>query len=80
MISACYLPVSVSPYRPARAGLRSVSDTTLLAVPNTIKLLKSAEGRSFCYVTPGMWNELPRKIRESNSVSQFKKALKTYLF
>ena len=75
MISPCYLSASVSPYRPARASLRSASDTTLLAVPNTIKLLKSAERRTFCYV--------PRKIRESNSVSQFymfKKALKTYLF
>ena len=80
MISPCYLSASVSPYRPARASLRLASDTTLLAVPNTIKLLKSAERRTFCYVAPRMWNELPRKIRESNSVSQFKKALKTYLF
>ena len=79
-ISPCYLSASISPYRPARASLRSASDTTLLAVPNTIKLLKSAERRTFCYVAPRMWNELPRKIRECNSVSQFKKALKTYLF
>ena len=81
MTSPCYLSTSVSPYRPARASLRSASDTTLLAVPNTIKLLiKSTERRTFCYVAPRIWNELPRKIRESNSVSQFEKALKTYLF
>ena len=80
MISPCYLSASVSPHRPARASLRSSSDTTLFAVPNTIKLLKSVERRTFCYVAPRMWNELPRKIRESNSASQFKKALKTYLF
>ena len=79
MISPCYLSAIVSLYRPARASLRSASDTTLLAVPNTIKLLKSAERRTFCYVAPRMWNELPRKIREINSVSQFKKALKTHL-
>ena len=80
MISPCYLSASVFPYHPARARLRSASDTTLLAVPNTIKLLKSAERRTFCYVAPCMWNELPRKVRERNSVSQFKKALKTLLF
>ena len=37
MISPCYLSASVSPYRPARASLRSASDTTRLAVPNTIR-------------------------------------------
>ena len=26
--------------------------------------LKSAERRTFCYVAPRMWNELPRKIRK----------------
>ena len=61
-----YLSASVSPYRPA--------------VPNTIKLLKSAERRTFCYVAHRMWNELHHKIRESTSVPQFKKAKKTYLF
>ena len=40
MISPCYLSTSVSPYHPARASLRSASDTTILAVPNTIKLFK----------------------------------------
>ena len=80
MISPCYVSASVPTFRPARASLRSASNTTLLAVSNTIKLLKSAERRTFCYGAPRMWNELPRKIRESNSVSQFKRALKTYLF
>ena len=78
MISSCYLSASVYPYRPARASLRSASDTTLLAVPNTCKLLKSAERKTFCHVAPRMWNELPRKIRVTVFLN--KKALKTYLF
>ena len=62
------------PHRPARASLRSASDTTLLAVPNTIKLRKSAERRTFWFIAPRMWNELPHNIGECNSVSQLKKA------
>ena len=58
----CDLSAGIFPYRTARANLRSASDTTRLVVPNSIKLLKSAEHRTFCYVAPRMLNELPRKI------------------
>ena len=46
------------------------------AEQDLLKLFRSAERRTFCYVAPCMWNELPRKIRECNSVALYKKALK----
>ena len=57
-------------------GLRSASDTTRLTVPRTVQTLKYAATRSFIHVAPCLWNSLPATIRESKSVTIFKKHLK----
>ena len=75
-----YLSTSITPYRPSRSGLRSATDTTLLTVHNTIKMLQSAERRTFHYSAPRMWNDLPKNIRQSPSIPSFKRALKTHLY
>lgn len=79
-LSPGYLSASLVPYRPARASLRSASDTTLLTVHNTTKLLQSAERKTFYYAAPRMWNDLPVYLRECKTMSGFKKALKSYLY
>jgi len=54
---------------------------------NTLELLlqqksntKTYGDRAFSICAPRLWNSIPLDIRKSNSVSTFKKQLKTYLF
>ena len=63
-------------YKPPRA-LRSF-DKKLLQVPHF--KLKTYGGRSFSYIAPYLWNQLPDAIRQAPSVGTFKSNLKTYLF
>ena len=72
-----YLSGLLTFYAPGRAGLRSSSDKFRLSEPNRIK---SVGSRSFSVAGPKEWNKLPRAIRESPSISVFKKKLKTHLF
>ena len=71
-----YLTDLLTPYKPAR-DLRS-ADSTLLVVPKT--RLKTAGDRSFAHFAPKLWNSLPKNLRNINSLSTIKSALKTYLF
>ena len=41
---------------------------------------KSAIARTFWYSAPRLYNRLPTNVKNSESVSKFKKSLKTYLF
>ena len=75
-----YLTACLSLYRPARTNLRSASDITRLTEHNFRRLLQSAVKRSFTHKAPKIWNTLPTNIRESDSLSSFKKCLKTHLF
>ena len=75
-----YLTACLSLYRPARANLRSASDITRLTEHNFRRLMQSAIKRSFTHKAPQIWNTLPTNIRESDSLSSFKKCLKTHLF
>ena len=75
-----YLTSCISLYRPTRTGLRSASDVTRLTEHNSYKTLKSSDDRSFVQKAPHIWNTLPTNIRESTSLSTFKKSLKTHLF
>ena len=70
-----YLCQLLLPYNPSRQ-LRS-SDQHLLTVPN----IKSCLGRrSFSFSAPSIWNSLPLPLRSCDSVSSFRKLLKTHLF
>ena len=70
-----YLASLINSYQPERA-LRS-SNAGLLTVPRTRTALAS---RAFSVCAPVIWNSLPRNIREINSISGFKRSLKTHLF
>ena len=63
-------------YTPVRA-LRSASKN-LLCKPRFN--LKTYGGRSFAVAAPTLWNNLPSSIKDSGTVSSFKKLLKTFLF
>ena len=57
--------------------LRSSSEL-LLAVPNY--KLKTYGLNAFSVAAPTLWNNLPSQIRNSKSLSVFKKQVKTFLF
>ncbi len=40
----------------------------------------TAGGRSFSYLAPKLWNNLPNTVREADTLCQFKSRLKTHLF
>lgn len=68
-----YLSALVNLYIPNR-NLRS-SNLGLLFIPN----IKTELGRrSFSYLAPKLWNDIPIEIRNTNSFWSFKRKLKTY--
>ena len=71
-----YIRSLLTRYEPTRT-LRS-SDQNRLTEPRF--RLKSAGYRSFSVAAPRLWNKLPLEIRNSKSITVFKKVLKTYLF
>lgn len=71
-----YIKDMLEVYQPAR-NLRS-QNTNQLVVPRT-KTVRYG-GRSFSSVAPRLWNALPVSIRNSGSVTVFKKLLKTHMF
>ena len=64
-------------HRPSLA-LRSKSDPLALNVPMT--KLKTYGDRAFSAYAAKQWNKLPLAIRQAETISSFKSALKTYLF
>ena len=58
--------------------LRSSGKALLLEIPYTNR--KSYGDRSFRVNGAKIWNELPNSIRLIDSITEFKKNLKTYLF
>ena len=71
-----YLQELVTLYRPSRS-LRS-ADKLLLTQPHL--RTTSFGNRAFSCAAPCLWNTLPQSIRESATVSVFKRRLKTLLF
>ena len=59
-------------------SLRSTTDQSLLVIPRT--KCKTFTTRSFSVAAPTLWNNLPKGIRESNSLLSFKRDLKTHLY
>ncbi len=49
-----------------------------LIIPRISK--STAGGRSFSYLAPKLWNNLPNTVREADTLCQFKSRLKTHLF
>ena len=60
-----------------RPRLGYSSDITKLLVPRS---RKRAADHSFIVAAPRLWNELPIQLRETVSVSIFKRLLKTHLY
>ena len=78
---APHILLPVSPIITKHALLRSAQDSTRLSVPKfRRKALQSAADKSFSLAAPALWNNLPTSIRTANSVSSFKRCLKTHLF
>ena len=57
--------------------LRIDEDTLILVEPSTTF---ETTKRAFSISGPKLWNKLPRKLRESKTLKQFKVDLKTFLF
>ncbi len=71
-----YLSELLSHYSPSRP-LRSQNSGHLI-IPRITK--STAGGRSFSYLAPKLWNNLPNTVREADTLCQFKSRLKTHLF
>ena len=75
-LGPAYLKDALVPYQPIRA-LRS-ENAGLLVVPRVAKSTVGA--KAFSYQAPVLWNQLPAKIKECDTVSTFKIRLKTFFF
>ncbi|KAI5619325.1 hypothetical protein C0J50_21356, partial [Silurus asotus] len=71
-----YLSSLLTRYNPPRS-LRS-QNSGLLVVPRIAKSPKG--GRAFSHLAPKLWNSLFDGVRGSDTLTQFKCRLKTYLF
>ncbi len=71
-----YLSELLSHYSPSRP-LRSQNSGHLI-IPRISK--STAGSRSFSYLAPKLWNNLPNTVREADTLCQFKSRLKTHLF
>ena len=70
-----YLKPSITDYIPPRT-LRSSTATLLLERPSRTVIAS----RAFSRAAPSVWNSLPRDIRVSSSLGQFKSQLRRYLY
>ena len=70
-----YLQSILSPYVPARTLRSSTSNN--LKIP---RVKHSWGERSFSFIGPKLWNELPTSIRNIPSLDTFKTSLKSHLF
>ena len=65
---------------PSRPGLRSLNNISLF-VPKTISRAdKSTADRALSLSAPKLWNTLPSEIRNTRTIIDFKRKLKTFLF
>ena len=61
---------------PSNYNLRSVTNKNILYIKPKTNFLK----QSFSYSCIKTWNDLPVKLRNSKSLTTFKKSMKAYLF
>ncbi len=57
---------------------RPLQNSGHLIIPRISK--QTEGGRSFFYLAPKLWNNLPNNVREADTLCQFKSRLKTHLF
>ena len=76
VIAPLYISDMITKYETTRS-LRS-SSKRLLVVPHYN--LKTYGGRAFSVNGPMLWNSLPNNIRETETLSTFKKQIKTFFF
>ncbi len=70
-----YLSELLSHYIPSRP--LHFQNSGRLIIPRISK--STAGGRSFSYLAPKLWNNLPNTVREADTLCQFKSRLKTHL-
>ena len=77
-----YLTKDISRRPPKPMTLRANSDNTLLEerLHGGLRLRHKMTKRAISIAGPSIWNSLPRKIRELETVGLFKKYLKHHLF
>ncbi|KAI5085265.1 hypothetical protein C0J45_6403, partial [Silurus meridionalis] len=75
-LSLMYLSSLLTRFNPS-PSLRS-QNSGLLVVPRIAKSTKG--GRTFSHLAPKLWNSLHDSVQGSDTLSQFKCRLKTYLF
>ena len=76
-----YLFDFVEIYVPGRTNLRSTkSNVLILKRKDTKTTCKNYGWRDFRIFAPFLWNDLPVFIRQTESIDNFKKRLKTSLF
>ncbi len=71
-----YLSELLLHYRPPH--LLRFQNSGYSIIPRISK--STAGGRSFFYLAPKLWNNLPNTVREADTICQFKSRLKTHLF
>ncbi len=75
-LAPLYLSELLSHYSPPRPLHSQNSGHLIIA-----RISKStAGGRSFSYLAPKLWNNLPNTVREADTLCQCKSRLKTHLF
>ena len=72
-----YLKALITP-RSAPRSLRATSTARL--VPPSLRIQGRYSSRLFSVLAPRWWNELPLEVRTAESLTVFKRRLKTYLF
>ena len=71
-----YLQDLIQRYHPAR-NLRSKSKSLLVCPPTVTKFYGA---RTFAVASAELWNSLPDKIKDAETIHSFRRMLKTYLF
>ncbi|KAI2646016.1 hypothetical protein H4Q32_024005 [Labeo rohita] len=75
-LASQYLSELLSHYSPSRPLCSQNSGNLIIR-----RISKStAGGRSFSYLAPKLWNNLPNTVRDADTLCQFKSRLKTNLF
>ena len=77
-LSARYIRDLVGVKKVSTYCLRSYNNLCL-EIPKG-RMLKTLGHRSFLYAAPELWNKLPAEIQQSQSITIFKRKIKTYLF